>query len=145
MFKQILLPTDGSEQSERAVLAGISFAKELGAQVVGLTVMPEFHTITLQAEMLEETEEEFIAATELRAEKYLAFLSNAASSAGVSCSLVKLRSDDPYECILRVANERQCDLIIMASHGRKGLKGVLLGSVTHKVLVHSHIPVLVYR
>jgi len=145
MFKQILLPTDGSELSERAVLAGISFAKELGAQVVGLTVMPEFHTFTYNVEMLEDTQEEFTAASEQRAIKHLTFISDAARSAGVGCTIVKVRSDNPYEAILATAKERKCDLIIMASHGRRGIKGVLMGSETQKVLVHSDIPVLVYR
>jgi nucleotide-binding universal stress UspA family protein len=145
MFKQILLPTDGSDLSERAVLAGISFAKDLGAQVVGLTVVPDFHTFTANTEMLEDTKEEFIAATAQRAAKYLSFVSEASRSAGVACAVVQVTSDDPYEAILQTAKERKCDLIIMASHGRKGIKGVLLGSETQKVLVHSDIPVLVYR
>ncbi|MFL6675909.1 MAG: universal stress protein [Massilia sp.] len=145
MFKQILLPTDGSDLSERAVLAGISFAKELGAQVVGLTVTPPFHTFTYDTEMLEDTREEFAAATERRALQTLSFVSDAARSAGVPCTTCKVTADDPYEAILQTARERKCDLIIMASHGRKGVKGVLLGSETQKVLVHSDIPVLVYR
>ncbi|GAB3431741.1 universal stress protein [Massilia solisilvae] len=145
MFKQILLPTDGSDLSERAVLAGISFAKEIGAQVVGLTVRPEFHTFTYKTEMLEDTEPEFEAATGKQADKYLSFVTDAARTAGVPCTVVQVVSDDPYEAILQTAKERKCDLIIMASHGRRGLKGVLLGSETQKVLVHSDIPVLVYR
>ncbi|HWJ95941.1 MAG TPA: universal stress protein [Telluria sp.] len=145
MFKQILLPTDGSDLSERAVLAGISFAKEIGAQVVGLTVLPEFHTFTYKTEMLEDTKEEFTAAAEQQAAKYLGFISDAARSAGVACTTAHVVSDDPYEAILQTARERGCDLIIMASHGRRGMKGVLLGSETQKVLVHSDIPVLVYR
>ena len=145
MFKQILLPTDGSELSERAVLAGISFAKEIGAQVVGVTVLPEFHTLTLKPEMVEDTKEQYDTDMAQLGERYLAFISDAARSAGVPCATVKLTSDDPYEAILAAAKERKCDLIIMASHGRKGIKGVLLGSETQKVLVHSDIPVLVYR
>jgi nucleotide-binding universal stress UspA family protein len=145
MFKQILLPTDGSELSEQAVLAGISFAKELGAQVVGLTVLPEFHTITYKTEMIEDTKEQYIAATERQALQYLSFISDAARSADVPCTTVQVTSDDPYQAILQVARERNCDLIIMASHGRRGFKGLLLGSETQKVLVHGDIPVLVYR
>jgi nucleotide-binding universal stress UspA family protein len=145
MFKQILLPTDGSELSERAVLAGISFAKELGGEVVGLTVRPEFHTFTYKTEMLEETEDEYLTGAERQAEKTLSFVSDAARSAGVPCQVVSVVSDDPYEAILQTAKERNCDLIIMASHGRRGFKGLLLGSETQKVLIHSDIPVLVYR
>jgi nucleotide-binding universal stress UspA family protein len=145
MFKQILLPTDGSDLSERAVLAGLSFAKEIGAQVTGLTVLPEFHVITYDTNMIEDTEAEFLRRMEQQGDKILAFVSDAARSADVPCSLVQAVSDDPYEAILQTAKERKCDLIIMASHGRRGVKGVLLGSETQKVLVHSDIPVLVYR
>jgi nucleotide-binding universal stress UspA family protein len=145
MFKQILIPTDGSDLSDRAVLAGISFAREVGAQVVGLTATPEFHTFSLDAEMIEETEEEFNAAMEKRAQQYLSVVSDAARTANVPCILVHVVSDNPYEAILQTARERNCDLIIMASHGRRGIKGVLLGSETQKVLVHTNIPVLVYR
>lgn len=145
MFKKILLPTDGSELSERAVLAGVSLAKDVGAEVVGLTVLPEFHTFTADPEMIEETEEEFTAAAEQRAAKYLGFIADAARSVGVPCVTVQDTSDHPWEVILRVAKERNCDLIVMASHGRHGIKGLLLGSETQKVLVHSEIPVLVYR
>ena len=145
MFKHILLPTDGSDLSERAVLAGVSFAKEVGARVTGLTVTPEFHTFTYKTEMLEETEEEFNASTRLQATKNLAVVSDAAATAGVSCDVVQVTSDEPWATILQASKERACDLIIMASHGRRGLKGLILGSETQKVLVHSGIPVLVYR
>ena len=145
MFKHILLPTDGSELSERAVLAGVSFAREVGAEVIGLTVRPGFHTFTYKTDMLEDTEHQFNASTEQQAENYLTFIGNAARTAGVGCTLLQVVSDDPYEAILQTARERKCDLIIMASHGRRGVKGVLLGSETQKVLVHTDIPVLVYR
>jgi len=145
MFKRILLPTDGSELSSRAVLAGVSFAKEVGAKVVGMTAMPDFKTFTANADMLESTEDEYLATSETRGGKYLSTIANAASSVGVECTTLLVRSDDPHEAILRTARDQGCDLIIMASHGRHGLAGVLLGSETQKVLVHSSIPVLVYR
>jgi nucleotide-binding universal stress UspA family protein len=145
MFKKILLPTDGSDLSERAVLAGVSFAKEVGAQVVGLTVTPEFHTFTYKTEMLEETEEEFNASTQRQAAKNLAVISDAAAAAGVPCDVVQVTSDEPWAAILQTAKDNGCDLIIMASHGRRGFKALILGSETQKVLVHTDIPVLVYR
>jgi len=145
MFKRILIPTDGSELSSRAVLAGVSFAKEVGAQVVGVTAMPDFKTFTANADMLESTEDEYLGASEVRGGKYLATIADAAKSVGVACTTLLLRSDDPHDAILRAAREQACDLIVMASHGRHGLAGVLLGSETQKVLVHSAIPVLVYR
>ncbi|MEN3276769.1 MAG: hypothetical protein V7631_2559 [Massilia sp.] len=145
MFKRILLPTDGSELSSRAVLAGVSLAKESGAEVVGITALPNFHTFTANADMIESTEDEYLAASETRGGKYLAEIAQAARAAGVPCETLLVRSDDPYEAILRTARARGCDLIVMASHGRRGLSGMLLGSETQKVLVHSAIPVLVYR
>jgi len=145
MYKQILLPTDGSELAERAVLAGVSFAKEVGASVVGVTALPDFRTFTADAELLEATEDEYLASSEQRASKILSTVTNAANAVGVPCATLMLRSDQPYEAIIRTARERQCDLIVMASHGRHGVAGMLLGSETQKVLVHSSIPVLVYR
>lgn len=145
MFKRILLPTDGTEQSERAILAGIGFAKELGAEVIGLTVIPEFHVFTYKAEMLEETKEVYELESRQHALKNLAYIEGAAREAGVPCRTEQVVSDDPDEAIIATARDRQCDLIAMGSHGRRGIKGVLLGSTTQKVLVHSSVPVLVYR
>jgi nucleotide-binding universal stress UspA family protein len=145
MFKHILLPTDGSPASERAALAGVSFAKEVGAEIVALHVIPPFHTFTLDTEMLEDTEEEYARVSVERAEKYLGFVADAARAAGVPCSTEKVVADEPYEAILDTARHHHSDLIIMASHGRRGIKALLLGSETQKVLVHSGIPVLVFR
>jgi nucleotide-binding universal stress UspA family protein len=145
MFKRILVPTDGSEPSQRAVLAGIGFAKELGAEVVGLTVIPKFHTFTYKTDMLEDTKEEFAIDSHEHAKKVLSFVLDAAREAGVACTGEQVESDDPWQSIIATAQARQCDLIVMGSHGRRGVKGVLLGSETQKVLVHSSIPVLVYR
>ena len=145
MFKRILLPTDGSEPSQRAVVAGIGFAKELGAEVVGLTVIPQFHTFTYKTEMLEETKEEFAVDSRERAKQVLSFVLDTARDAGVPCTGEQVVSDDPWQAIIATAQTRQCDLIVMGSHGRRGVKGVLLGSETQKVLVHSSVPVLVYR
>ena len=145
MFKKILLPTDGSELSERAVLAGVALAREVGAEVVGLSVAPAFHTLTLDPEMLEETAEQFHQSAKLRSARYLSFVADSANSAGVRYSGETGVSDDPWHVIIDTAQLRQCDLVVMASHGRRGIKGALLGSETQKVLVHSKVPVLVYR
>jgi nucleotide-binding universal stress UspA family protein len=145
MFKRILLPTDGSDQSQRAVIAGISFAKDLGAEVVGLTVIPQFHTFTYKTDMLEATKEEFAVENQQKANEILDFVLGAAREAGVPCSTEKAVSDDPYQMIISTARDRHCDLIVMGSHGRRGVKGLLLGSETQKVLVHGSVPVLVYR
>jgi nucleotide-binding universal stress UspA family protein len=95
--------------------------------------------------MLEDTREEFARDSRAHAEKYLAVIQEAAKAAGVQCETASITSDQPYEAIIQAAKKRGCDLIMMASHGRKGVQGMLLGSETHKVLTHSRIPVLVYR
>lgn len=145
MFKHILLPTDGSTLSESAIQKSISLAKSLGARVTGLYVIPEYHTFTWQTEMLEDTEEDFAKLGLAQAEKFLAVIDRAAKENGVTSTLIHVTSDDPYEAIIQTADDNQCDLITMASHGRKGVQGLLIGSETQKVLVHSKIPVLVYR
>jgi nucleotide-binding universal stress UspA family protein len=145
MYKRILLPTDGSNASERAIDAGVGFAKELGAELIGLTVTPEFHTFTFEREMLEHTPEEFAQQSQKRAQQLLDGIASVARDAGVAFSGEHAVADSPYEAILATAAKHKCDLILMASHGRRGFKGLLLGSETQKVLVHSSIPVLVHR
>lgn len=145
MFKQILLPTDGSAASEDAVRKGVQFAKETGAQVIGFHSIPEFHVFTYQTDMLEDTPEQYKKDSEAQALKLLAMIETTARDAGVSCQTFYTSSDHPYEAIINAAKEHQCDLIAMASHGRKGVRGVLMGSETQKVLTHSVIPVLVFR
>jgi nucleotide-binding universal stress UspA family protein len=145
MYKRILIPTDGSDASRRAVLAGIDFAREIGAEVVGLTATPEFHVLSTDTEMLEDTREQFAASSAAQARRILAEVENTARDAGVPCRTEHVTDDDPYAAIIGTAQRLGCDLIVMASHGRRGLKGLLLGSETQKVLVHSTIPVLVHR
>lgn len=145
MFTHLLLPTDGSPASETAIKKGIELAKEVQAKVTGLHVIPEFHVFTYQTEMLEDTREQFIKDSQSHAVKFLAVIQKAAEEAGVSCDTAYMVSDHPHEAIIKLAEERGCDLIAMASHGRKGISGLLLGSETHKVLTHSKKPVLVFR
>lgn len=145
MYKRILLPTDGSETSQRAVQAGVDFARETGAELVALTATPAFHAITADIEMLEQTRQQYEDSSRQVAQRRLDEIATLARDAGVPCSTAHVVSDDPHDTIIATARERMCDLIIMASHGRRGLKGLLLGSETQKVLVHSAIPVLVHR
>jgi nucleotide-binding universal stress UspA family protein len=147
MFKHILLPTDGSERSEHTMQQGIALAKQLGARVTGLHVMQDYPLIAYVdwGPIDPLTEERFQEESKQRAEKYLANVSEAASAAGVACSCESRTSDHPWEAIIAVAQERGCDLIFMASHGRRGLAGLLMGSETNKVLTHTDIPVLVWR
>jgi nucleotide-binding universal stress UspA family protein len=145
MYKRILIPTDGSEASQRAILAGVEFAREVGAEVVGLTATPEFSVLSTDSDMLEDTPEQYAATSAARAARVLGELQSAADEAGVPCRTEHAIEDDPYAAIIAAAQKSGCDLIVMASHGRHGLKGLLLGSETQKVLVHSTIPVLVHR
>jgi nucleotide-binding universal stress UspA family protein len=145
IFQRILLPTDASELSDAAAARGIEFAKALHARVTGIFVVPEhypsyFHT-GATPELKKQAEEEWRA----YAQKHLSQLAAAAEAKGVACDGVVAVADDPYEAVVDVAGKKNCDLILMASHGRKGFGAVLLGSVTQKVLIHSKIPVLVYR
>ena len=145
MFKHILLPTDGSRGSEKAIRKALELAKSTGAKVTGFHVIPKFHVFTYRTEMLEDTREEYARDSRAHAQQYLAVIEKAAKQAGVSCETAYTTSDHPYEAIIRAAKRKGCDLIAMASHGRKGVQGLLLGSETQKVLTHSKIPVLVYR
>jgi len=145
MYKRILVPSDGSEASQRAILAAVDFARETGAELIGLTVTPEFHVLSTNSDGLEDTPEQFAANSAARARRILADVENAAREAGVACRSEHAVDDDPYAAIVGTAQRLGCDLIVMASHGRRGLKGLLLGSETQKVLVHSTIPVLVHR
>lgn len=143
MFKHILLPTDGSALSEAAIHQGIEFAKSVNAKVTGFYAMPEFHIFTYRSDMLEDTKNEFMKDSKAHADKYLAAIKSAAKHAGVPCEIVCVSSDHPYEAIIQTASDKGCDLIVMASHGRRGVRGLLLGSETHKVLTHAKLPVLV--
>ena len=145
MFKHILLPTDGSQLSEIAIQTGIQFAKGINARVTGFHAMPEFHVFTYHPEMLGDTKEEFTGDSRARAAQYLRVIEEAANKAGVRCDTGYTTSAHPHEAIIRAAEENGCDLIMMASHGRRGVQGLLIGSETHKVLTHTKIPVLVYR
>jgi nucleotide-binding universal stress UspA family protein len=143
MFKHVLLPTDGSKLSDDAIRMGVQLAKTVNAKVTGFYVMPEFHVFTYKTEMLEDTKREFATDSKAHAAQYLSVIETAAKAAGVTCDIASTTDDHPYEAIIKAATQRECDLIVMASHGRKGVQAVLLGSETQKVLTHSHIPVLV--
>ena len=145
MFKHLLLPTDGSPLSDAAIKQCVQFARAVGAKITGFHAIPEFHVFTSHPEMLDDTKERFLKDCRAYAKEYLAVLESAASEAGVPCDTVVVVSDEPYQEVIRAAEQKGCDLIAMASHGRKGIEGFLIGSVTQKVLSHSQIPVLVFR
>ena len=145
MFKNLLLPTDGTILSERAVLVGMELARSLGARVSGLHVIPPFQMLTYQAAMLEDTRAAYAHDSLAYAGRYLDFVAKAAAERAVPCETLTESRDDIYQAIIDIAQARACDLIVMASHGRGGIAGLLMGSQTQHVLTHSHIPVLVCR
>ena len=145
MHKHILIPTDGSALSQSAVCYGIALAKAVSAKVTGITVSTPFHVFAIGPEMLTDTPESYKHRLEIIAAKYLAQVKDAAAEARVGCEVIHVEHEHPYQAIIDTAKGRGCDLIVMASHGRRGLSAIVLGSETVKVLTHSYIPVLVYR
>jgi nucleotide-binding universal stress UspA family protein len=146
MFQNILIPTDGSEKSQRAVRTGVELAKIHKGKVIGIHVIPDYHLlIAYEGAFDPVTEERIEEEAKARAESYLAFVTKMAQEAGVPCDTVCETSDHPYDAILKAADTKNCDLILMTSHGRKGLAAVLLGSETRKVLTYAKVPVLVVR
>ncbi len=145
MYKHLLLPTDGSPLSEEAVRRGVQFAHQLGAKVTGFYAMPEFEVVSYTMAMVENGKDIFGRQARERAAKVLDVVKAIAAQEGVECETIAVASDAPYEAIIKTATDHGCDLILMASHGRRGIKGFLLGSETNKVLTHSTIPVLVHR
>ena len=145
MFTHILLPTDGSALSETAIRKGIQLARSIGARVSGVTVVPERKIYLYQTGVIVQSREETIREHKPAIARILETIGQAARAAGVSCETFFEISDYPHEAIVRAAERKNCDLIVMASHGRRGVAGVLLGSETQKVLTHSKVPVLVVR
>ncbi|MER2538738.1 MAG: universal stress protein [Azonexus sp.] len=147
MFKHILIPTDGSELSRATASRAVSFAKEAGARVTVFYAKPEFPIAYFGEGALIDptTPEKFAELADQQATEYLADVQRQCAEAGVECNTVSATSDIPYEAIIEAADKSGCDLIFMASHGRRGISGFLLGSETNKVLTHSKVPVLVYR
>jgi nucleotide-binding universal stress UspA family protein len=148
MYKHILVPTDGSKLSQKAVAAAAKLAKASGAKLTGVYVIPPY-TPPVYGEGVayvpEMTPKAYKELTEREAKKALAAVEVEGSAAGVETRAVSLTHAHAWEGIIRTAKAKKCDLIVMASHGRKGLAGLLLGSETTKVLTHSKIPVLVCR
>jgi len=147
MFKNILVPTDGSELSQDTARRAISFAKEAGARITAFYAKPEYPVSYFGEGALIDptTPEKFADLAEQQAQQVLDFVVELGRAAGVQVDRMALTSDLPYQAIIDAANEAGCDLIFMASHGRRGFSALLLGSETNKVLTHSKIPVLVYR
>ena len=146
MFKHILIPTDGSELSQKAIRTGVELAKFHGARVTGVHAIPDYHLMVAYEGAFDPiTEERIEEEARARANSYLEFIRKSCADAGVACETVCETSDHPHDAILKIADTRHCDLILLHSHGRKGLAAVLLGSETRKVLTYSKIPVMVVR
>ena len=145
MYKHILIPTDGSNLSNKAIRDAIALAKTINAKVTGITVTIPFHFFTMNPAMITDTEDSYKKRTSAVATKYLTQVKDAAAAEGVACTVIHAEQEHPYSAIIDAANKNCCDLIAMASHGHHGLAAVVLGSETVKVLTHSIVPVLVYR
>jgi nucleotide-binding universal stress UspA family protein len=146
MYRHILIATDGSTLAEKAVSHGLSLAKSVGAKVIALIVEAPFNVYEVPESRVRQMSEAFALHaehTKQHAATVLNRIADAAKTAGVVCEGVQVEHDHPYQAIIATAKARNCDLIVMASHGRSGMSAVLLGSVTNKVLTHTKIPVLV--
>ncbi|HEY8336753.1 MAG TPA: universal stress protein [Tardiphaga sp.] len=145
MFHHILVPTDGSPLSTVAVEKAIEFAGDAGAKVTVLTAISPFRAFSVDADQVSDTRAEYERRAYMHAAEILSDAQRKAKARGVSCDVIQLESEAPYDAIIKSADKGGCDLIAMASHGRSGIAAVVLGSETLKVLTHSKIPVLVYR
>ncbi len=146
MYRNILIATDGSTLAHKAVDHGLELAKSVGAKVTALIVEAPFNVFEVRASRRTQISAEFehhAEAIKQHATKVLGDVASAASKAGLSCDTVQVEHDQPYEAIIKTAQDKGCDAIVMASHGRSGISAVLLGSVTNKVLTHTAIPVVV--
>ena len=148
MYKHILVPTDGSRLSAKAVKAAARLAKQFGARLTGVYVIPPYVPPMYGEAAIyvpEISPKRYKELSEKEAAKALEVVEREAKSAEVTCKTAWVTDDQPWEGIVKAARSKKCDLIVMASHGRRGLSGLLLGSETTKVLTHSKVPVLVCR
>lgn len=147
MYKKILVATDGSTLSKKAVTSAIAMAQLTGAELVALKVIPRYPQsyfeggIALAANEIARIEQQWAA----HGQTVVDAVAKAATAKGVKVKALTAKSDVVSEAIIAAAKKQKCDLIIMASHGRRGVKRLLLGSETQQVLTHSHVPVLVLR
>jgi nucleotide-binding universal stress UspA family protein len=145
VFQHILLPIDGSAASSAAARACIRFAAQVGARVTAVHVVPPLSLLTYEPIVTDKALEAYGRNREARVKECLDPIAQLGRQANVPVATVLLEGFEPYEAILAAAHEHGCDLVMMASHGRKGMGALLLGSQTQKLLTHSAIPVMVYR
>ena len=147
MFKRILIPTDGSALARKAIKAGVAFAKEIEATVVGYYAVEAIERLyyaagrSARSVSIDELQRRLNA----QGEQFLAEIKKAADAAGVACETVMTSPATPHQGIIDTARKKKCEVIFMATRGHGSVASLLLGSVTQKVLAQSKIPVLVYR
>ncbi len=144
MFKHILVPTDGSDLSQKAIDGAIDLARSVGARITAYACLPQY-PYTPFSEVVVEPPADFQQRSEREAREHLNEVEQAARLAGVACASQTSVHPSPYLGIIEAAEQGGCDVIFMASHGRKGLGSLLIGSETQRVLTHTKIPVIVYR
>ena len=144
MFKRILVPTDGSDITNKAVTTAVALAKSVGAQLYTISVKEPFPYSAI-SEMQPEPPQAFYDAQERVAVARLKGVTDACAAAGVACEAASVEALHPWEAIIEHAGRVNADLLVMGSHGRRGVSALLLGSETQKVLTHSKLPVLVVR
>ena len=146
MFKHILLPTDGSRVANKAARAGIALAIQLGAKVTGYCAVEELQSMYVEGYAFDpKTIDGFEEGARNAGQKHVDAIGKMAKAAGVRFASVVTKANTPYEGIIDAAKRNRCDVIFMASHGRRGISRLIMGSVTQKVLAHAKIPVVVYR
>ena len=144
MYKNILVPTDGSDITAKAVDSAIRLAQTLGARICAISVKEPFPYSTI-SEMQPTPPQEFFDAQERIAQQRVQVVVAACAAAGVACEAHTVEAMHHWEAIVEHADRMKCDLLVMASHGRRGVSALFLGSETQKVLTHSTLPVLVVR
>ena len=145
MYKNILIPTDGTVLSDSALDKGLTFAREIGARVVAMTTVEPAPMVVMASVQISEMQGRYHQHAVDTAKQLLDKAQARAKAMGVVCETVLVEHDHPYQAIIDTAAAKGCDLIAMASHGRRGISALVLGSETTKVLTHSAIPVLVFR
>lgn len=145
MYRHLCIPTDGSELSDRAAEQALALAQSLRARVTALRVTMPYHAFAITPEQLMVGVVDYNRVMHDAAQQQLNDIRTKAQALGVECDAHVVEDESPYRAIIHVAKERGCDLIAMASHGRRGIDALVLGSETVKVLTHSTIPVLVFR
>jgi nucleotide-binding universal stress UspA family protein len=144
MYKRIMVPTDGSDITAKAAATAVALAKQTGGSIVTVSVKEPFPYSAI-SEMQPVPPQEFYDAQERIAADRVRQVMDLAAAAGVPCEGSTVEALHPWEAILDIAKDKACDLVVMASHGRRGIAALVIGSETSRVLTHSHLPVLVVK